>query len=139
PDELADLSRRITSDHATAWYVCLGRTERALATHPMAQVLPESLTNRALSAEAGTCLDATAGGAWIRLEAARLILAGSTAMSKATDLEWPGLVLSVDQSRVQGAFLEGLEFETADAYSDEIEALGSREAWIRATYDRAQV
>jgi hypothetical protein len=139
PDELAVLPQRIVSEHATAWYICLGRTERAFATHPMAQVLPESLTNRALSVMAGTCLDATAGGAWIRSEAAHLILTGSTATSKATDLEWPGLVLSVDKSRVQGAFLEGLEFETADAYSDEIAAGGSREAWIRETYDRPKV
>jgi hypothetical protein len=139
PDELADLPRRIASDHASAWYICLGRTERALATHPTAQVLPETLTNRALSAVAGTRLDATAGGAWIRPEAARLILTGSIATSKATDLEWPGLVLAIDRSRVQGAFLEGLEFETADAYSEEIAALGSREAWIRDTYDRPQV
>ena len=139
PAELAGLPRRMALDYATAWYVCLGRTERALATHPAAQVLPETQTNRALSTVAGTCLDATAGAAWIRLDAARLILAGSTAPDKATDLEWPGLVLSVDPTLVQGALLEGLEFETADAYADEIVALGSRDAWVRATYDRPPV
>ncbi|HYJ13604.1 MAG TPA: hypothetical protein VEW66_08435, partial [Thermomicrobiales bacterium] len=96
PGELADLPRRIALDHANAWYICLGRTERALATHPVTQVLPETLTNRALSTVAGIRLDATAGAAWIRSEAAQLILSGSTATSKATDLEWPGLVLTVD-------------------------------------------
>lgn len=139
PMELAGLADRMSRDHADAWYICLGRSDRALDTHPVAQSLPEAITNRALSVMAGRRLDATAGAAWIRPPAVRLILEGSTAASKATDLEWPGLVLGAHPARVQGAFLEGLEFETADAYPDEIARLGSREAWIRETYDRPDV
>jgi hypothetical protein len=139
PDELDALPDRIQREHPDAWYVCLGRTERALATHPMAQVLPETATNRALVAVTGMTLDATAGAAWVRREAAALILEGSTATSKATDLEWPGLVLRIDPERVAGVFLEGLEFQTADGYAAEIVAAGSREAWIAATYDRPEV
>jgi hypothetical protein len=88
---------------------------------------------------AGKTLDATAGAAWIRVAAAKLILEGSTANTKATDLEWPGLVIRVDPLHVEGAFLEGLEFETADGYLEEITRLGSVDAWIRDTYDRPQV
>jgi hypothetical protein len=139
PGELDGLPDRIRREHPDAWYVCLGRTERAVATHPIAQILPETATNRALVAIAGMTLDATAGASWIRREAAALILAGSTAMSKATDLEWPGLVLQAGPERVAGVFLEGLEFETADGYADEIAAAGSRDAWIAATYDRPDV
>ena len=139
PEELESLPRRIGREYADAWYLCLGRTERALATHPVAQSLPETITNRALSTVAGNELDATAGAAWIRSAGAKLILDGSTVNTKATDLEWPGLVLREDLARVQGAFLEGLEFETADGYAKEIAEMGSLEAWIRATYDRPEI
>ncbi len=139
PDELAKLPERAAREHAEAWYICLGRSERALATHPMAQSLPEEITNRALTTIAGRRLDATSGASWIRLEGARLILAGSTAHTKATDLEWPGLVMREARDRVEGMILEGLEFETADAYAREIEAAGSLEAWIHDTYDQLHV
>lgn len=138
-DELATLAFRLERDHPDAWYVCLGRTERALLTHPVTQILPETMTNRALSHVAGTALDATAGAAWIRLPAATLILDRSTETSKATDLEWPGLVLRADRTRLAGAFLEGTEFETPDAYATEIAASGSLETWMRATYDQPPV
>jgi len=136
PQELSRLAGRIEQDHADAWYVCLGRTDRAFRTHPLAQTLPETITNRALSTVAGRRLDATAGAAWIRSAGARLILAGSTVTTKATDLEWPGLIIRADRKRVQGAFLEGLEFETADAWPEEIARLGSVEAWMQDTYDQ---
>lgn len=139
PEELSGLPRRMSREHAKAWFICLGRAERAVATHPFAQSLPEAATNRALSTVAGKSLDATAGASWIRLEGARLILAGSTVTTKATDLEWPGLILRVNSTRVQGAVFEGLEFETADGYAEEIAKVGSVEAWIRATYDQPHV
>ncbi len=139
PGELTGLAERMRHDHPEAWYVCLGRTARAMETHPVTQILPETMTNRALSQIAGLALDATAGAAWIRSPAALLILDGSTEASKATDLEWPGLVLRADRSRLAGAFVEGLEFETPDAYAREIAASGSLDAWIRATYDQPWV
>jgi hypothetical protein len=139
PDELDDLRRRMGEEFGEAWYVCLGRTARAHATHPMTQVLAETATNRALSAVLGRTVDATAGASWIRREAARLIVDQAIETSKATDLEWPGLVLRVDPARVWGCFVEGLEFETADAYREEIAAAGSREAWIAAVYDQPGV
>jgi hypothetical protein len=139
PDELRRLPDRISRELPGAWYVCLGRTERALATHPQTQVLPETATNRALSAVTGQCLDATAGAAWIRRSAAELILEGSSATSKATDLEWPALVHRAAPGQLGGLFIEGLEFETPDAYPEEIARAGSREAWIAATYDHPAV
>jgi len=139
PKELSSLPDRVSQDHAGAWFICLGRTARAWATHPVAQSLPEAATNRALFTVAGKSLDATAGASWIRLEGARLILAGSTVRTKATDLEWPGLILRVDSARVQGASFEGLEFESPDGYDVEIAAVGSVEAWIRATYDQPHI
>lgn len=139
PKELLGLLEQIERDHADAWFVCLGRSERAFATHPVAQQLPEAATNRALSSIVGTWLDATAGASWIRRAGAIRILDVSTVTTKATDLEWPGLMLREHRDRVQGAFFEGLEFETADAYRAEIAECGSIDAWILQTYDRPGV
>jgi len=42
-----------------AWYVCVGRTERAFATHLEVQRIAKAATNRALTLDAGRRLDAT--------------------------------------------------------------------------------
>ena len=139
PDELAALPARVarlgTGKRISPWYVCLGRTARAFATHPAAQRLPETATNRALSVVAGRPLDAAAGAAWLTPEAAEIILAGSSELSAATDLEWPALILRHDPSRLRGLRCEGLEWETPDFHAAEIVAAGGLAAWTRATFD----
>jgi hypothetical protein len=116
------------------WYVCLGRTARAFATHPAAQRLPETATNRALSVAAGRSLDAVSWAAWLTPEAVAIILAGSHEPTAATDLEWPALILRRDPSRLRGLRCEGLEWETPDFHAEEI-AAGGLAAWIRTNYD----
>ena len=96
PQELAGLPQRVARlarGRPAPWYVCLGRTARAFATHPPAQRLPEAATNRVLSLAAGRQLDAVAGAAWITPEAAPIILAESIEVTAANDLEWAGLIL----------------------------------------------
>jgi hypothetical protein len=139
PQELASLPARLTrfsgGKRSSPWYVCLGRTARAFATHPAAQRLPETATNRALSAAAGRPLDAAAWAAWLTSQAAQLILAGSREPTAATDLEWPALILREDPSRLRGLRCEGLEWETPDVHAAEIVSAGGLEAWTRATFD----
>jgi hypothetical protein len=138
PDELAALPERVAmigGKRISPWYVCLGRTARAFATHPAAQRLPETATNRALSAAAGRPLDAVAGAAWLTPEAAAIVLAGSREPTAATDLEWPALILRHDPGRLRGLRCEGLEWETPDAHTEEIAAAGGLVPWIRATFD----
>lgn len=139
PDELAALPARVarlgTSKRIPPWYVCLGRTARAFATHPAAQRLPETATNRALSAAAGRPLDAVSGAAWLTPEAAEIILAGSSEPTAATDLEWPALILRHDPNRLRGLRCEGLEWETPDFHAAEIVAAGGLAAWTRATFN----
>ena len=139
PDELAALPARVarlgSGRRIAPWYVCLGRTARAFATHPAAQRLPETATNRALSAAAGRPLDAAAGAAWLTPEAAKVILAGSREPSAATDLEWPALILHRDPGRLRGLRCEGLEWETPDVHAAEIVTAGGLAAWTRATFD----
>jgi len=139
PDELAALPERVarlgSGRGIPPWYVCLGRTARAFATHPDAQRLPETATNRALSVAAGRLLDAVAGAAWLTPEAAEIILAGSREPTAATDLEWAALILRRDPSRLRGLRCEGLEWETPDFHAAEIVAAGGLAAWTRATFD----
>ena len=139
PDELAALPARVarlgSGTRISPWYVCLGRTARAFATHPAAQRLPETATNRALSTAAGRSLDAVAGAAWLTPEAAEIILAGSCETTAATDLEWAALILRHDPSRLRGLRCEGLEWETPDFHAAEIAAAGGLAAWTRATFD----
>jgi hypothetical protein len=139
PEELLALPARVARlgrRHRTPpWYVCLGRTARAFATHPAAQRLPETATNRALSVAAGRSLDAVSGAAWLTPEAAAVILANSREPTAATDLEWPVLILRHDPGRLRGLRCEGLEWETPDFHPEEIMAAGGLEAWTRATFD----
>jgi hypothetical protein len=139
PDELAALPARLarlgSSRRIAPWYVCLGRTTRAFATHPAAQRLPEAATNRALSVAAGRSLDAVSGAAWLTPEAVAIILAGSHEPTAATDLEWPALILRHDPGRLRGLRCEGLEWETPDFHAAEIISSGGLAPWTRATYD----
>jgi hypothetical protein len=138
PQELAELSQRVARlgrGRATPWYVCLGRTARAFATHPPVQRLPEAATNRVLSLAAARPLDAVAGAAWITPEAAAIVLAESIEVTASNDLEWAGLILRRDRDRLRGLRCEGLEWETPDFHTDAVAAAGGRAAWIRTFYD----
>ncbi|MEA2594759.1 MAG: hypothetical protein QOF01_1228 [Thermomicrobiales bacterium] len=139
PDELDGLPGLLAARWSTAWYVCIGRTARAFATHPPVQRAAEAATNRALSLAARRRLDATAGACWLSREGAKLVLAGSTEQTKATDLEWPALILKEDRRRLGGVTLEGLEFETAEFHGPEVAAAGGIAAWLRLAYDRPEV
>jgi hypothetical protein len=139
PDELAVLPARVaqlgSGKRISPWYVCLGRTARAFATHPDTQRLPETATNRALSVAAGRPLDAVAGAAWLTPEAAEIVLAGSSEPTAATDLEWAALILRHDPGRLRGLRCEGLEWETPDFHATEITSAGGLAPWTRATFD----
>jgi hypothetical protein len=139
PDELAALPARVArlagGRRISPWYVCLGRTARAFATHPAAQRLPEMATNRALSVAAGRSLDAVAGAAWLTPEAAEIILAGSREPTAATDLEWAALILRRAPGRLRSLRCEGLEWETPDFHAAEIISAGGLAPWTRATFD----
>jgi hypothetical protein len=110
-------------------YTMIGRTNAAFDTHPEYQRKTEALTNRVFSLWYGSEVDITAGSCAMTPATARLILDHSVAPTNATDAEWPTIV-----SRAGGSLeyveTEGLSFETADYYSDEIARAGSLEAWM---------
>ena len=137
--ELIDLPRKISRRLPRAWYVCLGRTPRAFATHPKVQCYTEDFTNQVISLLAGEELDATAGACWMTGSAADLILSESIEASNATDLEWPALIAVVDRRRLGCLKTEGLEFETATFHLQEIQDAGGTEAWLAKNYERPDV
>ncbi|HEX2034942.1 MAG TPA: hypothetical protein VHS99_12225 [Chloroflexota bacterium] len=139
PEELAALPQRLAARRPRPWYVCLGRTARAFASHPYVQRVAEGATNRTLSLALGRRLDATAGSCWLSREGATLVLRASQEPTNATDLEWPALVYRAAPRRLAGLATEGLEFETAEFFAAEVAAAGGEAAWQRAHYERAEV
>jgi hypothetical protein len=136
PEELSGLPSRIARRRPRPWYVAIGRTARAFATHPEVQRVAEGATIRALELAIGRRIDATAGACWIAPPAARIIVEQSRETTMGTDLEWPALVWRVDPRRLGAVRVEGLEFESAAFAGEAIAAAGSEAAWIASVYQR---
>ncbi len=136
PDELD----RVNATIAAYDFLLLGRTVRAMASLPDAQRETERLINLLftrttggldpwrLGNEADTLIDiCTAWGF------SRRGIAAIATQSRVTDIgfhaEWP--LLARDTPDLRCAYLpcEGLEYETADRYGDQIAAAGGIEAW----------
>ncbi len=133
--------RRVLAARWRSEYVALGRTARALRTHPKVQILAETLANEAFSTMVGLKrrVDVVSGSALFSRRAAEILSNLSTEPLTGTDLEWPGLILRETGIMPQFWKGEGLEFETADYYSAEIEGAGSQAAWTAVVYDRPEV
>ncbi len=125
PDEL-----RIILDNLPAADVTVfGRTPRALATHPQAQVATESLVNEVFRRITGQAWDVMAAARGLSRRAATLITTASRDDSIGADCTW---LLLAQQAGLTLTYCatEGLEFETLDRYADEVTALGSARAWL---------
>lgn len=125
PDELmATLEGLLAAD-----VTVLGRTPRALASHPRAQVATESLVNEVFERITGYGWDVMAAARGLSRRAAHLIATTSRDDSIGADCTW---LLLAQQAGLTMAYraTEGLEFETLDRFTDEVAALGSAEAWI---------
>lgn len=111
-------------------FTVFGRTPRAFATHPRIQVDTEAIINRVFTTVSGQLWDITAGARGIKRRAANSILAGCDDPYISTDATWPLHLMA------QGGFsfcyleTEGMEFETADRYSDQIAAAGGEAHWM---------
>jgi hypothetical protein len=107
----------------------LGRTTRAWATHPPYQAETEPLFNKVFALVTGLHWDVGAGSRGLSRRAAETLLDISREPTVGIDAEWPLLLLSRNGFRVDHRACEGLEFETADRFGPEIEAVGSYGAW----------
>ncbi|HUE75698.1 MAG TPA: hypothetical protein VMP10_02630, partial [Chloroflexota bacterium] len=125
PAELASLLLQ----SGRADYTMIGRTPEAFATHPEYQRRTEELTNRVFSLWYGSEVDITAGSCAMTPATARLILDHSVAPTNATDAEWPAIVFRAG-GKLEYVETDGLSFETADYFADEIAQAGSLDAWL---------
>lgn len=127
PDELAAALARIPAYDCTVF----GRTARAFASHPHTQRATEQIINDVFAAISGQDWDVTAAARGLSRGAARALVEGCHEDSFGVDAVWPLFL------RRQGSFTlgevktEGLEFETAAQYEQEVAAAGGEAAWQR--------
>ncbi len=136
PDELAAVNARI----ATHDFLLLGRTARATATLPDSQRATEGLINlmftRTTRGFAGwrqagddVPMDICTGAWGLSPRAAAALAARATITDIGFHAEWPLLARDMPGLRCGYLPCEGLEYETADRYADEIAAAGGLDAW----------
>jgi hypothetical protein len=122
-------------------YIILGRTERALSTHPMVQLEPELYTNQ-ITAKILKMpgIDVTTGCRLIGRETAKDLVKFQAENNIFTnrgvdisDSSWPYIVSEIFEKKVGFVATEGLEFETPDQYPKEITELGYSE-WVKANF-----
>jgi hypothetical protein len=124
PDELAS----VASDLAARDFTVLGRTKRAFASHPRIQRDTETIVNTVYTSVSSNAWDVTAAARGLSRRAAAAILAGCNEQSVGTDVAWPLFLQRRGGFTIGYCATEGLEFETADRYGDQIAACGGREA-----------
>jgi hypothetical protein len=126
PTELARVAAAIGARDFTV----LGRTARAFVTHPRIQRDTEAIINHVFATVSGRAWDVTAAARGIGRRAAAALLAGCPDQSIGTDVSWPLFLQRAGGFDVGYLATEGLEFETADRFADQIAAAGGLERWI---------
>jgi hypothetical protein len=107
PEEL----KRVTAAIPGNDFLILGRTKRAMETHPRNQMDTEALANKVFSLITGIEMDITAASRGISREAAETILRHSRGRFFDSDSEWP-IILHCNGYKLSYMEVEGLEWET---------------------------
>ncbi|MFJ5770170.1 hypothetical protein [Psychrobacillus sp. NPDC093180] len=89
-------------------YQILGRTERAMQTHPVEWIATEKITNNICSLELGKQVDITAGSCSFSRESAEYI--NSYSKEKMTDAEWAMIAFRIAKLDIDYRPVEGLEY-----------------------------
>jgi hypothetical protein len=116
PDEWRRIVTRIPSTDC----LIVGRTENAYRTHPQALVQTEAISNAVGSHLLGRKIDLSAGSKAFSRRAAEYLLEHSPpGRALGTDSEWT-ILLDRAQFRFDYVEVDGLEWESADHFSDEV-------------------
>jgi hypothetical protein len=107
PEELGKVAASIPGHD----FLVLGRTRRAMDTHPRNQTETEALANKVFSLILGRDMDITAASRGISREAAETILRYSRGRFFDSDSEWPTILHCLGYE-IGYAEVEGLEWET---------------------------
>ncbi len=108
PEELG----RVSADIPSHGFIILGRTPRALSTHPLNQAETEALANRVASLVLGKEVDITAASRGIGKVAAEVIVRYSHGRFFDSDSEWPTILMCRSKIPIDYMAVEGLEWET---------------------------
>jgi hypothetical protein len=130
PDEWQQTLKRLQQSDC----LVIGRTEAAWATHPQVMIQVEKMINSTFSYLLGQDLDFGAGSKSFSHTAAGMILANSQPQNAlGTDVEWP-ILLHRAGFKVEGVFVDGLDWEIPDQYQDQAADL-ARQQQIAVEYD----
>lgn len=127
PAELVAALRRIPEHDLTVF----GRTRRAFESHPHTQRATEQIINDVYAAISGHDWDVTAAARGLSRRAAQAIVAGCHEDSFGVDAVWPLFLQQAGGFTMTEIKTEGLEFETATQYRQEVAAAGGDETWKR--------
>jgi hypothetical protein len=125
PQELEQAAVRVTDYDFTV----LGRTPRAFDSHPRIQRDTEAIVNHVFAAVSGHAWDVTAATRGLSRRAAETLLAGCPDEEVSTDVSWPLFLKRAGGFSLGYFATEGMEFETADRYGEEISQAGGLARW----------
>ncbi|WP_404346812.1 hypothetical protein LG311_14100 [Sutcliffiella horikoshii] len=116
----------LTSNLPICDYLILGRSERAMNTHPEEWVQTEKITNRICSLELGMEVDITAGSCLFSRESAEYI--NDYSKEKMTDAEWAMIVHRIAKLEIGYVPVEGLEYH--EEVNGITRSLSESEKWM---------
>ncbi|MBP3950710.1 hypothetical protein [Bacillus suaedae] len=122
---LEELKRTVSTKHDED-YLILGRTERAMQTHPIEWIETETITNKIVSMELGQKVDVTAGSCMFTRRAATYI--NTYSKEKMTDAEWAMIIHRIAKLNIGYTAVEGLEYH--EAINGIIGNQSSSEKWL---------
>lgn len=131
PDELQDTLAQIPHYDFTV----IGRTQRAYDSHPRIQRDTEVVVNHVFGLVSGHFWDVTAATRGLSRQAAQALVNGSRDDHISVDASWPLFILQNQALQVHYLETEGMEFETADRFGDEVETLGGVSQWMEQRLD----
>ena len=127
PHELAEVVDLLPAHDMTL----IGRTRRALDSHPHSQRDTEMLANQAFARLTGYDWDVMRSGRGLSRRAAEAIVTECQENSICTDVVWPLFLLQTGGFAFKSISIEGTEFETGDRYAPEMLAAGGYEQWLQ--------
>ena len=125
PGELATIAAAIQGYE----FCVLGRTRRAFQSHPRFQVETETIINHVFFLACGLEWDVTAGARGLSRRACETLAVVSRDEGLSTDISWPLELRRLGSYSLGCLETEGLEYETADRYAQDVARMGGIDAW----------
>jgi hypothetical protein len=126
PQELGHVVSQLGGHDLTV----VGRTRRAFESHPRTQRDTEAIINHVFHLVSGQAWDVAGAARGLSRPAVEAVVAGCPDEEISTDVSWPLFLQRAGVFSLAYLEAEGLEFETADRYGDEVAAAGGLLPWV---------